>query len=72
MLARDETIWGPDAAEMKPSRWFENDGQTLKKFSQWQYHAFNGGASKRASLFRGWADGTHRTSTVSRAESGDL
>jgi hypothetical protein len=42
-MARDPEIWGEDAAELKPSRWIDEDGKTLRKFSQWQAHAFNGG-----------------------------
>lgn len=36
-------IWGHDAATFDPNRWVEEDGKTLKKFSQWKSHMFNGG-----------------------------
>lgn len=41
-MARDTSIWGPDAGEFNPDRWVDADG-SLKKESQWKAHAFNGG-----------------------------
>jgi cytochrome P450 len=35
-------IWGPDAAEFKPTRWIEADG-TCRKEDQYKFPAFNGG-----------------------------
>jgi cytochrome P450 len=42
VMARDESIWGPDAREFKPSRWLDEQGE-LRKESQWKAHMFNGG-----------------------------
>ncbi|GAA5998531.1 uncharacterized protein JCM10292_002763 [Rhodotorula paludigena] len=42
IMARDTSIWGPDAGEFNPDRWVDADG-SLKKESQWKAHAFNGG-----------------------------
>ncbi|GAA5895285.1 uncharacterized protein JCM6883_001461 [Sporobolomyces salmoneus] len=42
VLGRDTSIWGPDAAEYKPSRWIDEKGE-LKKESQFKAHYFNGG-----------------------------
>ncbi|EGG04372.1 cytochrome P450 monooxygenase [Melampsora larici-populina 98AG31] len=41
-MARDPSIWGDDCAEFKPSRWIDEAGK-LKQYSQWKFHAFNGG-----------------------------
>ncbi|KAG0141991.1 hypothetical protein CROQUDRAFT_673829 [Cronartium quercuum f. sp. fusiforme G11] len=41
-MARNPEIWGPDCVEFKPSRWIDKDGK-LKQYSQWKFHAFNGG-----------------------------
>ncbi|KAG0149237.1 hypothetical protein CROQUDRAFT_689445 [Cronartium quercuum f. sp. fusiforme G11] len=41
-MARNPNIWGPDCEEFKPSRWIDEDGK-LKQYSQWTFHAFNGG-----------------------------
>lgn len=42
IIARDTSVWGEDAAEMKPERWIDDDGKSLRRFDQWQYHVFNG------------------------------
>ncbi|BGP59269.1 hypothetical protein NBRC10512v2_000563 [Rhodotorula toruloides] len=41
-MNRDPKVWGPDAAEFKPERWLDSEGNLVKE-SQWKYHAFNGG-----------------------------
>lgn len=40
--ARDPEIWGPDAAEFKPSRFLDEKGHLIKP-DEWKYHVFNGG-----------------------------
>lgn len=40
--ARDPEIWGPDAAEFKPSRFLDEKGHLVKP-DEWKYHVFNGG-----------------------------
>lgn len=40
-MGRFTEVWGPDAADFKPSRWI-SEGQ-LKKESPFKFHAFNGG-----------------------------
>jgi cytochrome P450 len=42
-MGRDRLVWGPDAAEYKPSRWIDETG-SLKKESQFKAHFFNGGS----------------------------
>ncbi|GAA5997838.1 hypothetical protein JCM5350_002745 [Sporobolomyces pararoseus] len=42
VMGRDQTVWGDDATQFKPSRWIEEDGN-LKKESQFKAHYFNGG-----------------------------
>lgn len=42
LMARDESIWGPDAKQYKPSRWVDDAGLLIKE-SQWKAHMFNGG-----------------------------
>ncbi|KAL8280285.1 hypothetical protein RQP46_007399 [Phenoliferia psychrophenolica] len=42
-LGRDTSVWGPDAATFRPSRWID-EKRELKKESQWKAHFFNGGA----------------------------
>ncbi|KAL8276743.1 hypothetical protein RQP46_010852 [Phenoliferia psychrophenolica] len=42
-MGRDVSVWGPDAATFKPSRWIDEKHE-LKKESQWKAHFFNGGA----------------------------
>lgn len=42
VMGRDKTVWGPDAAEYKPSRWIDENGD-LKKETQFKAHFFNGG-----------------------------
>ncbi|GAA5902147.1 hypothetical protein JCM8208_002488 [Rhodotorula glutinis] len=41
-MGRDTAVWGPDAAEFKPERWLDGEG-SLKRESQYKFHAFNGG-----------------------------
>ena len=41
-MARDPAVWGPDAAEFKPSRWIDEKG-ALKRESTFKFHAFNAG-----------------------------
>lgn len=42
MMARDESIWGKDAKQFKPSRWVNDEGELVKE-TQWKAHMFNGG-----------------------------
>ncbi len=39
---RCESIWGPDAKEFNPERWFNKEGN-MKKESQYKFNVFNGG-----------------------------
>lgn len=43
-MARDPNgVWGKDAVDFKPfERWIDDEGK-LRRFSTWQFHAFNGG-----------------------------
>lgn len=41
-MGRDTAVWGPDAAEFRPERWLDGEG-SLKRESQYKFHAFNGG-----------------------------
>ena len=34
-VARDQDVWGEDAALFKPERWIAEDG-TLRSFDQWK------------------------------------
>jgi cytochrome P450 len=42
-MARDESIWGPDAKQFNPQRWVDPKTGALVKESQWKAHMFNGG-----------------------------
>ncbi|SGZ20464.1 BQ5605_C021g09279 [Microbotryum silenes-dioicae] len=41
-MAREESIWGPDAKQFNPARWIDADG-TVKKMSNYKAHMFNAG-----------------------------
>lgn len=42
VMGRNTSLWGEDAAEFKPSRWLDEDGQ-IRKETQYKAHFFNGG-----------------------------
>ncbi|KAK0521227.1 hypothetical protein OC834_006743, partial [Tilletia horrida] len=51
VMARLPEVWGPDCEEYKPSRFLEEEvdsatgvkRRTVRQYSQWQQHMFNGG-----------------------------
>ncbi|KAJ3538853.1 hypothetical protein NM208_g5727 [Fusarium decemcellulare] len=42
VLARMPEVWGDDACEFKPQRWFDEDGRSLT-YSPFKYHSWNAG-----------------------------
>ncbi|PLW12359.1 hypothetical protein PCASD_22821, partial [Puccinia coronata f. sp. avenae] len=41
-MGRDPELWGEDCLEFRPARWIDDNGK-IKQFSQFKFHAFNGG-----------------------------
>jgi len=63
-MARDPAVWGPDAAQFKPERWLDSEG-SLKRESQYKFHAFNGGYRVCVFLFISVTAGACRGEAVS-------
>lgn len=42
-MARLPEVWGEDCAEYRPERFYDAEKNSCREFSQWKFHAFNGG-----------------------------